>query len=497
MDVLTADVSHQDLRQPPPERTLLAPLYDSRWPLAAAVLASVLFWFELIAPPGAVAGALYPLLILFCLRAPHPRTALVAALVLTILTLLAAMVVAHPDGPAGQAVDIAGLLAITWASAAFVHRFVSLARDRVDRSLKELADTKYALDEAAIVATTDTKGIIRSVNRKFCEISKYSAEELVGQDHRIINSGYHPKTFIRDLWRTIAQGRIWTGELRNRAKDGSIYWVDTTIVPFLDRRGRPYQYMAIRHDITTRKRSEQKLREQEALARLGEMAAVVAHEVKNPLAGIKGVLQVIGSRLPEESRDRAIMGDVLARLDALNELVQDLLLFARPTEPNRRRVSPRILIESTLDLLRRDPEGAALVVHVHGPDVAVRLDPEHLGRILLNLLLNSAQAMGGQGEVTIEIRALGPRVEIRMRDTGPGMPPEVLERVFDPFYTTKHRGTGLGLPTARRLVELNDGEIDAFCPEDGGTVIVMSFPAIHEPGVPGGDAPGPAPAPGG
>src|SRR4029078_12557441 len=150
-------------------------------------------------------------------------------------------------------------------------------------STHELDQIRYALDQSAIVAVTDVPGRIKYVNEKFCEISKYSRDELLGQDHRILNSGHHPQAFIRELWRTIAQGHIWRGELRNRAKDGSIYWVDTTIVPLPGADGRPAEYLAIRSDITARKAVEQQLADQAALIQLGELAAVVAHEVRNPL----------------------------------------------------------------------------------------------------------------------------------------------------------------------------------------------------------------------
>ncbi|WP_088889015.1 PAS domain S-box protein [Leptolyngbya ohadii] len=129
--------------------------------------------------------------------------------------------------------------------------------------LKRLSDLEFALDQAAIVATTDPQGRITQVNDRFCEISQYSREELLGNTHKLVNSGYHPPSFFQNLWQTISRGQVWKGEIKNCAKDGSEYWVDTVIVPFVDRQGQPFQYLAIRFDVTERKRAEAALRQSE------------------------------------------------------------------------------------------------------------------------------------------------------------------------------------------------------------------------------------------
>jgi len=346
----------------------------------------------------------------------------------------------------------------------------------ITTTVQQLADVKRALDHAAIVATTDVQGRITYVNDKFCEISKYSREELLGQDHRIINSGYHSKALMRDLWRTIASGRVWHGELRNRAKDGTFYWVDTTIVPFLDAEGKPYQYIAIRADITARKAAEERLAHQAALARVGQMAAVVAHEVRNPLAGIKGAMQVLISRRGPHDPELPVLRDVVARIDALGELINDLMVFARPRPPQPAAFELHRLIHEAVDMIRRDPAGAALDVGLEGPDATLVADREMVRAALFNLLINAAQAMNGHGRITVTTARTDGACAIRVQDSGPGIPAEIRDQVFEPFFTTKARGGGLGLPIARRTAELHGGTLTLESAPDAGTTVTLTLP---------------------
>jgi PAS domain S-box-containing protein len=350
------------------------------------------------------------------------------------------------------------------------------AERELSNTLRALEDFKYALDQSAIVATTDRKGLITYANDKFCQISKYSRDELIGKDHRILNSGLHPKEFMHELWRTISSGKVWRGEIRNRTKLGDYYWVDTTIVPFLDANGVPYQYLAIRADITERKRAQEALLEQESLAKLGQMAAVVAHEVKNPLAGIAGVMQVLADRFPEGSTEREMMAAVLARIDSLSKMIEDLLVFARPRTPKLARIDPLPLLREATALLAEDPHLREVQVELPPGAPPVTGDPELLHPVFMNLFLNAAQAMKGEGRIRVSIAAEKGICRIAVSDQGPGIRAEILPRIFEPFFTTKHRGTGLGLAIAKRIVVAHGGDIVVDCPPAGGTTVVVSLP---------------------
>jgi PAS domain S-box-containing protein len=436
-----------------------------------------IFIVDLQQPLDYAIGILYVLVILAGLWTTWQAYPIVAALISTSLLIVDAIVGWSADAPAFIFVNRPLMALVFVATATLVAHSKRIER-KWSSNVQQLADITRALDHAAIVATTDVTGRITYVNDKFSEISKYSRDELIGQDHRIINSEYHPKVFMRDLWRTIAKGQIWHGEIRNRAKDGTLYWVDTTIVPFLDSRGKPYQYIAIRADITARKAAEDRLAQQAALARLGQMAAVVAHEVRNPLAGIKGAIQVLMSRRAAGDSELPVMRDVVARIDSLGELINDLMVFARPRPPRPSTFPLRPLLLEAVSLLRRDPSGESLEVAIEGPDVELTADADMIRATALNLLLNAAQAMGGRGDIAISIRRNGPECIVEIRDNGPGIPLDQRERVFEPFFTTKARGGGLGLPIARRAAELHGGSLVLASPDSGGSVFTLTLP-VH------------------
>ena len=263
----------------------------------------------------------------------------------------------------------------------------------------------------------------------------------------------------------------WSVNLFNEVLQVGVVWI-TALGVYRYRRTLVQREQAERQALA----AEARLREQAALAQIGQMAAVVAHEVRNPLAGIRAAVQVISRRLAADAPEQKVADEVVKRIDTLARIVQDLLQFARPRQPVPVQVTFGLLVRPTLDLLRDDPAMAQVTLTVEGEDVCVFADPELLKLVLHNLVINSADAMERDGRIVLAARSAESMCEIRVVDQGPGIAPAVRERLFEPFFTTKHRGTGLGLASARRLIEAHGGTLTLTCPPTGGTTAELRLP---------------------
>ena len=338
-----------------------------------------------------------------------------------------------------------------------------------------------AVIESAVdgIVVIDSRGIIEAFNPAAQRMFGYAEAEIVGSNVSVLmpepdrsrHDGYiqhHLRTGER---RIIDIGREVTGLRRN----GETFPVHLAVGE-MEVNGEKH-FSGILHDLSRRTELEEKLRESLAFARLGEMAAVIAHEVKNPLAAVRGAIQVIGGRLPRDAADASIVKEILSRLDGLNELIQDLLVFARPPKPSMVPIDLRELLATGGSLLTQDPAHRDVQFELTGTTSLLLGDPMLLTIVFQNLLINAAQAMQGRGELRVHMHRELNVLHIDVIDQGPGIAPEMRKKLFQPFQTTKARGTGLGLATARRLVELHDGRISVSCPPAGGTIVSVELPA--------------------
>jgi len=328
------------------------------------------------------------------------------------------------------------------------------------------------------IVVIDARGIVRAFNPAAERLFGYLAGEVVGQNVSLLmpspdreqHDRYVASYLETRIPRIIGIGR----EVRGRRKDGSTFPLHLSVgQATVD--GQP-TFTGILHDLSGRVVLEQRLAEQKSLAKLGEMAAVVAHEVKNPIAGIRGALEVITARMPAGQRDRGVLVDIIARLDALNRIVQDMLMFARPRALRAEAIALETLMTETAAMIKRDPLLHELEIHVDG-SARISGDREMLQIVFQNVLMNAAQAMEGKGRVDVSIVHIDSRCRVTIADHGPGMGHDVREKAFDAFFTTKHRGTGLGLPIAKRVIEAHGGSMAIDAPASGGTSISIELPS--------------------
>jgi PAS domain S-box-containing protein len=383
---------------------------------------------------------------------------------------------------------------------------LKLVEAELKASIKEVIDLKTALDAHAIVATTDPQGKITYVNDKFCAISQYSREELIGRDHRIINSGFHSREFMRDLWTSISNGKVWHGEIRNKAKDGTYYWVDSTIVPFFDENGNVRQYVAIRADITERKRMEDEKAKIDAQHRqlqkaesLGLMAGAIAHHYNNLLMAVMGNLELAMMGMPQGSGTSENLTEAMhaARKAAA---VSGLMLTYLGYAPGRREPLDLSAVCASSPFRDAMPKYVVLESDLPHPGPYIAANLAQIQQVLTNLATNAWEACGEEGgvvrlsvkTVAREDIALTNRVPIdwqpqdvsyaclEVTDTGSGIATGDIEKLFDPFFSTKFTGRGMGLAVVLGIARAHDGVVTVLSAPGRGSTFRVFFPKVSE-----------------
>jgi len=371
----------------------------------------------------------------------------------------------------------------------------------LNKSLKEISDYKYALDVSAIVAITDQKGIIRHVNENFCEISKYSAEELIGQDHRIINSGHHPKAYIRELWTTIANGKVWKGELKNKAKDGTYYWVDTTIVPFLKADGKPYQYVAIRSDITERKKGEEHIKKINHQAiehgkalefknrQLVDFCNIVSHNLRGPLINISMLIDFLEESDSEEEKNEVqakIKPVVNHLMEVFNELVESIQV-KQDTAIEGEKLNLENCLEKVLVGFETEIKEFQAEVKADFSEAPVVFFPQkYLVSIFTNLIGNALKYRSPDRppEIYIESSSVSGATLLSFSDNGLGIDLSLHQQHLFKIRKTFHKhpdAKGFGLFMIKTQIEAMGGDIWAKSqPGKGSTFFVKIKNEKHE-----------------
>lgn len=332
-------------------------------------------------------------------------------------------------------------------------------------SLKDTTDLKKqitiqqnlrtALEESSIVSIIDPNGKITYVNDKFCQVSKYSKDELIGKRQDLLRTpSIHSPTFYRDLWTVISNGNIWHGEICNTAKDGTLFWCDTTVVPFLDKYGKILEYVSIRVDITEQKNLTERLIRSERLSAIGELSARISHDIRNPLSIIKTEIDLLKHTnvIEENSFNR-----INVSIDRITHQLNDVLEYLRNSPIDKSRFN---LSDTLTEVIGNLKVPSNIKINISGDEIFMIGDKNKFNVVLTNMIFNSIQALEDSGgTIEITLTKTDADIVIQIQDSGAGIDIKPLEAIFEPLTTSKQKGTGLGLASVKNIVEQHDGTI--------------------------------------
>jgi PAS domain S-box-containing protein len=372
-----------------------------------------------------------------------------------------------------------------------------MLKRKVKQRTRELNFQKFALDEHAIVSATDLKGNITYANDKFCKISGYSRDEVMGKNHRIIKSDEHPPEFFRDMWHTISNSKVWHGEVKNKKKDGGHYWVQSSIVPFMDETGKPHQYISIRTDITERKQIEEALIEakeqaEDATKLKDKFVGIVAHDLRSPFASITGLLNLVMEDKTQSlnPKHKMLIEKVLVSGSNLNHLIDQLLNINRlqtgRIKLKRKFMDARMLVDSHVESLSYlvEKKGVKLENQV-ALHTRIYVDFDLFGEVIQNLLTNSIKFCEKGDTIKVFSEIKNGTKGIAVSDTGVGIPDWLTKNIFNHDEKTSttgtggEKGTGLGLPFSYDIMKAHGGSLTFESVKGNGATFYAKLPIVR------------------
>lgn len=371
-------------------------------------------------------------------------------------------------------------------------------RKKMEAEKEKLLAAIHQTRESIVI--TDASARIQYVNPAFEAITGYRSEEVLGQNPRILQSGEHDQEFYKSLWKELAEGRSWKGEIINKKKDGTLYSEEASISPVHDEIGKIINYVAVKSDVTEKIANEKHLRLKNKMEAVGHLAGGIAHNFNNNLSVILGNIEMAMIKNPENHDAISFLEKAKIAVGRSRDLVQGIIAYSRQDSHEKVSTSLLEIIKETISLLQATIPSTIKIIQSHSPECETKrisAAPSQIQEILINLCNNAVHAMDEEGTITIHLLSTflssedipshetclpGNYVKLSVNDTGCGIPQEILDNIFDPFFTTKemYEGTGMGLATVQGIVAQHGGMIQVESQPDHGTAFHIFFPAIEK-----------------